>query len=126
MNTSIVIAQLSGICFVVLGISMLLNKKWMAVVVEDMTKNQGLLWLAGFFALVLGSLIVVCNNEWTSGLPLFVTVLGWLTLIKGAVILVFPNTTLSYYKKVNTGNVFVWGGLIVLVLGVFLMYCGFM
>jgi len=126
MNISVVLAQILGIIFVVLGLSMLFNKKWTAVAIEEMIKNQGIIWLAGLVTLMIGSVVVVLNNVWTSGLPLFVTILGWLTLIKGAFILIFPNLTFSYYKKMNKGNIFVWGGAIVFILGLVLLYVGFM
>jgi len=121
MHTSIVLAQILGIGFVVLGLSMISNKKWTALAIEEIVKNQGLIWLAGFITLILGATIVVLNNVWTFGLPLFITILGWLTLIKGTLILVFPNSTLSYYKKMNKGNIFVWGGVVVFILGLILV-----
>jgi hypothetical protein len=120
MNTSTFLAQILGIVFIVLGLSMILNKKWTALAIEEMIKNQGLVWLAGLITLMLGATIVTLNNVWTSGLPLLITILGWLTLIKGTIILVFPNFTFSYYKKMNKGNIFVWGGIIVFLLGLFL------
>jgi len=125
MNISIVLAQMWGIGFVVFGLSMFLNKKWMATAVEEMIQNQGVIMLAGLVALVLGLVLVALNNIWTSGLPLFITILGWLTLIKGAIILLFPTFTVSYYKKVNKGNIFVWGGFVLLILGLVLLYCVF-
>jgi len=87
---------------------------------EEIFKNQGIVWLAGLITLMMGSVIVVINNIWTSGLPLFITILGWLTLLKGATILIFPNFTFSYYKKMNRKNIFVWGGLIIFILGLIL------
>src|ERR1035437_482084 len=113
MNITLVLSQALGIIFIVFGLSMIFNKKWMVLVVDEIVKNQGLLWLAGLVALMMGVVIVLLNNVWTSGLPLFVTVLGWLTLLKGAVILLFPNLTVSYYKKMNKGNILMWGGVIV-------------
>jgi hypothetical protein len=121
MNTSIVLAQIMGIVFTALGLSIIFNKKWMLLVVEEITKSQGLIWLAGFMTLTLGAVVVVLNNVWTSGLPLLVTILGWLTLIKGAYILIFPNSTLAYYKKMNKGNIFFWGGVVVFILGLALL-----
>jgi len=121
MNTTIIFAQILGVTFVVLSLSIILNKKWMVIVVEEMTNNQGIIWLAGFITLILGAIIVVLNNVWTSGLPLLITILGLLILIKGLIILVFPNFTFSYYKKMNKGNIFVWGGVIVFLLGLFLL-----
>ena len=70
----------------------------------------------------MGLVLVALNNVWTSGLPLIITILGWLTLVKGALILIFPNWTVSYYKKMNKGNIFTWGGLIVLILGLILFF----
>ena len=122
MDISIILAQIFGVTFAVLGLSMMSNKKWTAVVIEEITKNQGVVWLAGLFTLVMGAVIVVLNNIWTSGLPLLITILGWATLIKGAFILLFPNSTKFYYEKMNKGNVFVWGGIIVLLLGLILLY----
>jgi hypothetical protein len=120
MDISIVLAQIFGIVFIGLGLSMIFNKKWTAVAVEEMTKNQGVLWLAGLITLTMGAVVVVLNNLWTSGLPLFVTILGWLMLFKGVFIMIFPNSTVSYYKKMNKGNIFVWGGVIVFILGLIL------
>ena len=100
---------------------MLLNRKWIASVVEDMTKSPGLMWLAGLVALMMGVVIVNLNNYWTSGLPLFVTILGWLTLIKGAVILLFPKITISYYNKLSVDKMFAWGGVVVCVIGILLL-----
>ena len=121
MNTSIVLAQIFGTIFLVLGLSMFLNKRWTSLVVERITEDEAILWIAGLITITMGSSIIVLNNIWTSGLPLLVTILGWLTLIKGAFILIFPKSTFSYYKKMNKGNIFVWGGLIVFVLGLILI-----
>lgn len=121
MNISIFFAQMLGIMFLVLGLSMVFNKKWTAIAIEEMTKNQGIIWLAGFITLMLGATIVGLNNVWTSSLPLFITILGWLTVIKGATILIFPNFSFSYYRKMNKGNIFVWGGVFVTILGLILL-----
>lgn len=120
MYISIFLAHVLGITFLVLGLSMFFNKKWTNIVIEEIFKNQGIVWLAGLITLMMGSVIVVINNIWTSGLPLFITILGWLTLLKGATILIFPNFTFSYYKKMNRKNIFVWGGLIIFILGLIL------
>jgi len=125
MDISIVLAQIWGVGCVVFGLSMFLNKKWTAVAVEEMIQNQGVIMLAGLVTLVMGLVLVALNNIWTSGLPLFITILGWLTLLKGAVILLFPTFTVSYYKKMNKGNIFAWGGFVLIILGLVLLYSVF-
>jgi len=122
MGTTIVLAQIFGIGFIVLGLSMIFNRKWTAMAVEEIVKNQGIIWIAGLITLVMGLVTVELNNVWTSGLPLLVTILSWLILIKGTFILIFPNLSVSYYRKMNKGSIFVWGGVIVLILGLVLIF----
>ena len=121
MNITIVLAQIWGIGFIVFGLSMLFNKKWITVAVEEMVQNQGVMLLAGLVALIMGLTLVALNNIWTSGLPLLITILGWLTLLKGAVILLFPNFTTSYYKKMLTERALLLGGIVVTILGILLI-----
>ena len=121
MNISMVLSQILGISFVVLGLSMLSNKKWMTAVMEEIVTNQGLLWLAGFVTVLLGAMIVAIGGI-NHNLSLLVILLGWLTLIKGTIILIIPNSAVAYYKKMNNkGNMFVWGGIVIFILGLILL-----
>jgi uncharacterized membrane protein HdeD (DUF308 family) len=70
--TTTVIAQVLGIFFAVTGISMVVNTKGTAAAMEASVQNKGILWLWGMLALLIGAVIVVMNNTWTSGLPLLV------------------------------------------------------
>jgi hypothetical protein len=126
MNTSIIIAQILGIIFTTMAFSLFTNTKATIAFVEEITKNKALFWTLGLFTVSMGAIIVVFNNVWSSGLELFITIIGWLTLLKGIMMLVFPNTSVSYYKKVNKENMFALAGLIILILGIALLYAGFM
>ena len=126
MNASIIISQILGITFTVMGLSLLVNKKETTAFIDEVMRNKPLMWILGFLTITVGSVIVVFNNLWTSGLELFITIIGWLTLIKGIMILVFPNSSALYYKKVNKENILVIGGLIIVILGLILLYAGFM
>ena len=121
MNT-IIIAQVLGFFFAFVGISMVTNRKNTVAVIEASIQNKAVLWLWGFLATLIGATIVVLNNVWTSGLPLLVTVLGWIALIKGAFILFFPNATVSLYRKFNKVNTIVFFGIIAFLLGLVLFY----
>ena len=121
MYISYELSHMLGIVFIVLGLSIYLNKAWTAIVIDEFTKSQGLIWLAGLITVMLGAFLVVTNNLWISGLPIVITVIGWLTLLKGATILIFPNFSINYYKKINTGKIFTWGGIIIFILGLLLI-----
>jgi hypothetical protein len=121
MNISIILTRILGITFVILGSSMALNKKWTANAIEEIFKNQGVVWVIGFITVCIGATLVSLNNTWTSGLPLWITVLGWLTLLKGAIILIFPGFSFTYYEKMNRGNIFLYGGVVVFAIGAILL-----
>ena len=121
MNT-VVIAQVLGIFFGIVGISMVVNSKATNAALEASVQNKGILWLWGFLALLIGAMIVILNNMWTSGLPLLITVIGWISLIKGFFILLFPGAAVSLYRKFNKNGLLALCGVVSLILGLVLLY----
>lgn len=122
MDISLVLAQIMGIFFVVVGISMAANSKETATAVEEMAQNKGILWMGGIIALLIGASVVVLNDSWTSGLSLLVTILGWLALIKGVFILFFPRAAGGLYRKCGKSGTMVFWGLVALIIGLILLY----
>ena len=120
MNT-VVISQVLGIFFVIAGISMVINSKGTNVAIEASVENKGILWLWGLLALLMGATIVSLNNEWTSGLPLFVTVLGWIALIKGSFIFIFPGAAAALYRKFSSSGMIIICGIAAIVIGITLL-----
>lgn len=120
MNT-FVIAQVLGIFFALAGISMLVNSKATALAVEESVENKGTLWLWGFLAVIVGAVVVVLNNTWTSGLAVLVAIIGWIALVKGAFILIFPGAAVALYKKFSKQWLLVLGGIVALILGIVLL-----
>ena|ERR1700688_576138 len=120
--TTTVIAQVLGLFFAVTGISMVVNSKGTAAAIEASVQNKGTLWLWGMLALLIGAVIVVMNNAWTSGLPLLVTILGWIAMVKGAFILILPRAAVALYSKVNKSGVLMSCGVIALILGLVLFF----
>ena len=122
MDFSIIIAQVLGIFFVVAGVSMLANGTSTAAIVEESAQSKGIMFLWGMCALLIGAVIVVLNDVWTSGLPLLVTIFGWLALIKGMFILLLPAPAASLYKKCGKSGLIVFAGVVMVVLGLVLLY----
>jgi drug/metabolite transporter (DMT)-like permease len=122
MDFSIIIAQVLGIFFAVAGIAMVINSKAVGSAIEESVAHKGVVFMGGLLALLIGAVIVVLNNVWTMGLPLLVTILGWLALIKGVFILLAPAAAASLYKKCSKSGLLVFCGVIVFVLGLVLLY----
>jgi len=122
MDISVVIAQVGGIFFIVTGVAMVANSKGVAGAIEESVAHKGVVFMWGLLALLVGAVIVVLNNAWTSGLPLLITILGWLALAKGAFIMLAPDAAASLYRKFGKSGLLVFCGVVVFVLGVILLY----
>lgn len=79
------------------------------------------MFIAGFFTLILGVLLVVSHNRWVWNWRVIITVIAWLTLIKGASIILYPifidKMTLLFLQNMNAAYVaagidFLLGGLL--------------
>lgn len=123
---NIILAKVMGIIITVVALSLLVNKKGVPMMIMESSNSQGLWWLYGFIALIIGALVIAFNNVWHSGLPLVVTICGWLALFKGIFILVFPNYSASFYKKTCRSSAVLLSGFVMLILGLALLfYSGF-
>jgi hypothetical protein len=64
--------------------------------INSMMENPGLILVTGIFTLGGGAATVVGHNVWSGGaLPVAVTLLGWVTLIKGVVLMATPPRALA-------------------------------
>jgi hypothetical protein len=122
MDMSVVIAQVLGIFFAVAGIAMVANSKATVSAIEESVQHKGVLFLWGIGALFIGAVIVTLNNLWTSGLPLLITILGWLALVKGVFILLAPGAAASLYRKFGKSGLIVFCGVVAFVIGLILLY----
>ena len=109
------------ICLVLLIKPKQINKLWQAI------EQDGILFLAGFLTLVLGIASVLGYNVWSKSWTVIITILGWLTLIKGAVILFLPETMKSLYSKIMSKNesLIPVALLVGVIIGCYLIYAGY-
>jgi hypothetical protein len=95
-------------------------------IVHAFVADAPLVLIAGVFTLFGGLAIVLLHNYWSGGaLPVIITLLGWLTLIKAVVLLVLPSTRLvALYGGVSLTPILISGSL-TLLLGIYLTIAGF-
>ncbi len=126
METSILLARIVGPVFIIIVIGLLVNLKNYQGVMRDFAESPGLRYLGAVIALVFGMLIVLFHNVWAVQWSLVITILGWISLIKGAVLIIFPEmmTRLSdrYARSTTALRVH---AVIILIIGVFLTVMGF-
>jgi len=98
MQTSLFFAQIIGPCLMIVGVGILANPVAYERLMGDFPKSAAMLYLGGVLALVIGLLVVLTHNVWKAGWPTVITIFGWLSIIKGAWLLVFPDTVPAVMK----------------------------
>jgi len=128
MDISLFLAQVFALYFIVAGISIMAKQDALREMVRHLANNSFMLYFAGFFVFILGSLIVLSHNVWDGSWRVLITVVGWLTLLKGASYLLLPQKTLEKWVSAwsNNKSWMMTGGLIMLVVGLYLAYIGFL
>jgi hypothetical protein len=123
MNIANTLAVLMGTTLVILGITVF-NKPYFHAVMTDLANSKGLVWITGLVTFVMGMVIVALHNVWSADWRVIVTLLGWLTVIKGAVILLFPSSMLLLYRRFLSDRLLTYSGIYAVVLGALLLFLG--
>lgn len=123
MNITNTLAVLTGSTLVIVGITVF-NKSYFNAVMTDLANSKGLLWVTGLITFVMGTVIVALHNVWSADWRLIVTLLGWLTVVKGAVIILFPSSMLLLYRRFLSNHLLTYSGIYAVVLGGLLVFLG--
>ena len=125
MNISIFLARIFGLYLAIISIAMLIDWKGFLRRIERYVENPGLMLFGSIMTLLLGLLLINIHNVWVWDWRVVITLLCWITFIKGLVHLfipTFPAKVISIYK---TGIVYYSCGIVTLIIGGFLIYQGF-
>jgi len=95
--------------------------------VGALVAEPGALLVLGFVVLGLGVAMVLGHNVWSGGaLPIVVTIIGWLTLLKGLFLtFLAPAGAGAYLSAVRYEQLFYIYAGVTLALGAYLTYGGF-
>ncbi|MBU2524882.1 hypothetical protein KKG71_06845 [Patescibacteria group bacterium] len=125
METSILIAKLLAVVYVFVGLGMIINPKYYSTTINDMIKNPLMFYFGGIMATVAGVLMITYHNIWEYSWVGVITLFGWIALVKGFMLFVFPTHVKfwqSFFKKCNCMSIY---GVVVTAAGLFFGYFGF-
>lgn len=126
MNFEIMIAQVAAIIYLSVAIGFLFNGKHYKDLIKDFFGNKGLLYLAGFITVIIGYIIIQKHNVWEYSWVVLVTLIGWAALIKGVLLLAFPDVMMAMSKPFMKKDVTITISIITLILGLVFGYYGFL
>lgn len=126
MDTSKFLAKVIGFYCLIVGTAMLSNMHQFTGHVVKLLHDTQLMFVSGFFALIIGLLLVVSHNIWQWSWRLIITIIAWLILFKGVSIVYFPEYLDVITKHfVHNMQIAYTAASIDVILGLVLIYKGF-
>lgn len=126
MELYILVAKLYGAVMIALGLGVLFNLEYYRKAFAEIMKNRTFVFFGGIMALVIGMLVVMNHNIWEWSLVLIATIFGWLALIKGAALMIFPKFVGLFEGWFSKKSFLLAIGIGTTVAGALLSYVGWM
>ncbi|MCF7877690.1 MAG: hypothetical protein K9L95_06260 [Candidatus Omnitrophica bacterium] len=123
MELSILVARILALIYLSAGISVFCGRITLTKIIEDFKNSPGLTYISGFLALALGMILVTYHNIWVKNWTVLITIVAWMSLLKGVMLIVFPQC-ISCFKNAYKNNR-LWG-VVMVALGVLFGYFGFL
>jgi len=127
MGTTMYLGQLFGLTFVIVSLAFLFGKAKATLAARSLLANDGALLLMETAALVIGLAIVLSQNNWSGrALAVVITLIGWISLLKGLVGLFISDLSLrKFYEFFHYERWFYLIMTIVLLIGIWMTYAGY-
>jgi len=120
-----ILAALIGLYFVAVGIGLLTDRKTLPKMLKELQEQPFLGYLGGVLAFVIGGAIIAVHNNWSGLLSGFVSLVGWVSLAEGVLILAFRKWFLGLWGRLTFSPGFVGaGGIASVIAGVLLIWSG--
>lgn len=124
---TIFLSKLLGLYSLIVGLAMLSTKQTCVATVTKLMNDAAALMLASVIAIGVGLALILTHNVWSGGAaPVVVTLAGWLSLLKGVVLLwLTPEAAPGYFAALHYEQLFyVYAG-VTFALGAYLSWAGF-
>ena len=120
------IFQLFSLVYLAVGIGMLINPGFYKKLFTDFCENAAVMYLGGIMALVIGFLILAHRGiRCTQDLAMILSLIGWLALIKGILILVQPKMMIAMVKAMMKDSLLKILPVIIILIGLAFSFLGF-
>ena len=105
MDTSKFLSKVIGIYLVILTLGFFINMQNFNLYIYNLINNAPLMFFIGCFTLILGALMVVSHNVWQLNWKVIITIISWLTFLKGISLVLYPQfideITLLFLRNSN-------------------------
>ena len=119
------LVKLIGPIGLIVGLGLVFNPKFYRLMIDDMMKHPLTLYIACLGAMLAGLSIILTNNLWSTPNEVIISLIGWLSFLKGALFTFTPVPMEKISKSFSKSNFVLWGGLLWVILGAYLCWAGY-
>ena len=106
MAVTNILAALIGLYFICGGIAILRDRKVMSGMMQALADQPLLSYFGGVMAFAIGGTILAVHSLWTGWLAGFVTLVGWVALAEGVLLIAAREPFLKIVSKLKLENRF--------------------
>ena len=99
-NISIFLAKFWGWYLIIFFLILSLNPKRIKQIFEDL-KDQKFLIITAFIAIIIGLPNILFHNIWEDSWTIVITFIGYISLLIGLSLFVFPDRTINWINIIN-------------------------
>lgn len=88
-------ARMLGVFYLAFSLAMIIGPEAVVEGYRGLKKNRPHSFLAGFFTIFIGAIIVAGHNVWALSLAVITSIAGWMALIKGVLLVAMPENLLA-------------------------------
>lgn len=123
---TIFLAKFLGLYCIILALAMMTRKASAVATMKALVASPPLLLLAEVISLAGGLALVVGHNIWSGGpLPVVITLLGWVMVLRGGLLVLSPDSVSKLVEALRYEEGFYFYMGFTLFLGLYLTYSGF-
>ncbi len=93
------LAEAIGLYMIVVGIGGLIAPSRWRAMMDDLERSPGLVMALGFPVFAVGAALVLIHSIWTDPLAVIVSLIGYVALIEGALLLAIPAPLISIGRR---------------------------
>ena len=91
MELSLFLGKVIGLYLIIVSIAVILRRPAFESLLQEASQSHCVMVFSAVLMTIIGLLIVVSHNVWVDDWRIVITLLGWLTLIKGLGLFYFPT-----------------------------------
>lgn len=126
MELSTLYAQILGTTMTITALWLALRRPALSDMLADMQRQTFAVVSVAIFTLLLGSAMVFSHSVWDGTWRVLVSIISWMVLIKGALLLLTPDKIVALASVLIAKlNLVYFGAMLHMALGLTLLYYGF-